>query len=217
MNLPGQGAWSFETSEVADGFDEHVREQLPWYDIATKATVHLAEHYLGNGGLVYDIGASTGNVGKALAPAIERRSAKLVAIEPSRAMCAMYKGPGQIFNVSAFGYHFEKFDVAVCLLSLLFMRPNERAKVLADLRAAANFGGCIVIVDKFEGAGGYIETAMWRLALAMKLEAGAKPEDVLAKELSLIGVQRPLNRDELGTDAQEFFRFGQFGGWIIET
>jgi tRNA (cmo5U34)-methyltransferase len=217
VNLPGQGAWSFETSEVADGFDEHVREQLPWYDIATKATVHLAEHYIGNGGLVYDIGASTGNVGKALAPAIERRNAKLVALEPSRAMCAMYKGPGQIINASAFGFHFEPFDVAVCLLSLLFMRPNERARVLRDLRSAANPGGCIIIIDKLEIPGGYVSTAMWRLALAMKLEAGAQPADVLKKELSLIGVQRPLRSEELGDEASEFFRFGQFAGWIIET
>lgn len=215
--VPPKGEWTFDTAEVADGFNDHVREQIPWYDMTTKAVAHLAEHYLGSGGLVYDIGASTGNVGRALAPVIQRRSARLVAIEASKPMCAMYDAPGQVVNASAYGFHFEPFDVAVCLLSLLFMRPNERSRVLRDLRAAANPGGCILVVDKLESSGGYVATAMWRMALVTKLDAGAKPADVLTKELSLIGVQRPLRAEELGPGAIEFFRFGQFAGWVIET
>ena len=56
---------------------------------------------------------------------------------------------------------------------------------------------------------------MSRLALAGKIENGANARDVIDKELSLSGVQRPLDPAELG-DAVEFFRFGDFAGWIIE-
>ena len=38
----------------------------------------------------------------------------------------------------------------------------------------------------------------------------------MRKELSLSGVQRPLYRGELGPDAVEVFRFGDFAGWLIE-
>lgn len=113
--------WTFKTSGVANHFDRHVREQLPWYELTTGVIAHVARHYIPEGGLVYDIGASTGNVA----------------------------------------------------------------------------------------------TVLWRLALAGKVAAGADARDVIAKELSLSGVQRPLHPDEL-TGAVEIFRFGDFAGWIIE-
>lgn len=37
-----------------------------------------------------------------------------------------------------------------------------------------------------------------------------------AKEISLGGVQRPVSPRELGPRAVEFFRLGDFAGWIIE-
>ena len=49
-----------------------------------------------------------------------------------------------------------------------------------------------------------------------KLRQGAEPGAVMRKELSLSGVQRPLYRGELGPDAVEVFRFGDFAGWLIE-
>ena len=39
---------------------------------------------------------------------------------------------------------------------------------------------------------------------------------MIKKELSLSGIQRPLYPGELGEDAVEVFRFGDFAGWIIE-
>ena len=42
MDIPTN--WTFETSGVAKGFDRHVREQLPWYDLATNAILHVARH-----------------------------------------------------------------------------------------------------------------------------------------------------------------------------
>jgi tRNA (cmo5U34)-methyltransferase len=78
--------WTFETSAVASGFDRHVREQLPWYDLATNAITHIARHYIPEGGLVYDLGAATGNIGRAVAPVLADRGARLIGIEPSAEM-----------------------------------------------------------------------------------------------------------------------------------
>ena len=46
--------WTFEDDKVAAIFDRHVREQLPWYDMATTAVAQIARHYIGAGGLVYE-------------------------------------------------------------------------------------------------------------------------------------------------------------------
>ena len=32
-----------------------------------------------------------------------------------------------------------------------------------------------------------------------------------------MGIQRPINESELGEEAIEVFRFGDFAGWVIEN
>ena len=46
MKIPN--TWTFESVEVADGFDLHVREQLPWYDLVTGAIGQIARHFIPN-------------------------------------------------------------------------------------------------------------------------------------------------------------------------
>ena len=83
--------WTFKSQEVADHFDDHVREQLPWYDLASESVVHFVRHYLPDNGLVYDIGASTGNFYKRLYDLINDREATYVAIDNSEEMIDKWK------------------------------------------------------------------------------------------------------------------------------
>jgi tRNA (cmo5U34)-methyltransferase len=210
--------WTFRDDGVAAGFERHVREQLPWFEQATGAMAHVARHYIPDGGLVYDIGASTGNVGRAIAPALEARGARLVPIEVSPQMAARYDGPqpGNLLVADVREVAFEPFDLAVCFLTLMFVPVADRPALLARLRAACRPGGAIVVFDKCEARAGYAATVLWRLALAGKVATGVPAEEIVAKELSLGGVQRPLDPAVLGPDALEFFRFGEFAGWLIE-
>lgn len=57
---------------------------------------------------------------------------------------------------------------------------------------------------------------MMRLALAGKVAQGVPADEIVAKELSLAGVQRPLKRAEIPETAVEIFRVGDFAGWVIE-
>ena len=42
-------------------------------------------------------------------------------------------------------------------------------------------------------------------------------EDIVNKEMSLAGVQIPIDQNMTALiDAQEFFRMGEFAGWVIE-
>lgn len=212
------GAWTFNDPAIADAFDQHVREQLPWYEMATGAVAHIARHYIPEGGLAYDLGASTGNIGRSIADVLERRHARLIPVEPSPDMAALYRGPhpDNLLQQPAQMVDFEPFDFAVLFLTMMFVPVPERAGLLARLRARLQPGGAIVIVDKCPAAAGYVATVLWRLTLAGKMATGCDPAEIVAKELSLGGVQRPLDPQTLGPDALEFFRFGEFAGWIIE-
>jgi tRNA (cmo5U34)-methyltransferase len=206
--------WTFERSDVAREFDRHVREQLPWYDLVTGAIAHIGRHYIPQRGLVYDIGASTGNIGRALDQTLQRRGAYLVSIEKSRDMANLYNGPGELIVADATTFDFSPYDLAVCFLVLMFLSVEERAALLHKLRSLRKPGGALIVFDKVEAGSGYAATVLWRLALAGKLAAKIEPREIVAKELSLAGVQRPLQPEEIG-DAVEWFRFGDFAGWLV--
>lgn len=216
MSLEIPSNWTFETPEVAHAFDRHVREQLPWYDLATNAITHIARHYIPDGGLVYDVGAATGNIARALAPVLADRGAEIISIEPSEAMCERFDGPGQLLCMKAEEVNYDGFDLAVVFLTLMFVEPRQRALLMNRLRLACRPGGAIIVFDKLEPVGGYQSTVMYRLTLAGKRAAGVDASEILEKELSLSGVQRPINEAQLSGDSHLWFKFGDFAGWLIE-
>jgi tRNA (cmo5U34)-methyltransferase len=210
--------WTFESAEVARNFDRHVREQLPWYDLATGAVAHIARHYIPDGGLVYDIGCSTGNIARALSGMLEQRGALIVGIDRSTKMADQYKAPGKLVIGNALLYPYQPFDLGVLFLVLQFMTAQERRQLLEKMRSKLRPGGALIIVDKVESCGGYPQTVMHRLTIAGKVSTGTSSEDIVAKELSLMGVQRPLPRGyvrKIFPGAVEFFRFGEFVGYLI--
>lgn len=208
--------WTFETDEVAQGFERHVREQLPWYEIATGAVAHIARHYIPEDGVVLDLGASTGNVGRAIADTLSFRHARLVAVERAESMRPLYRGPGEFVVEDLRTYQPPPCDLAIAFLCLMFLPMVDRRTLLARLRESLRPGGAIIVFDKLEAQPGYPGTILSRLTLAGKMASGVDPREIIEKELSLMGVQRPLRRAELPSDAVEVFRFGEFAGWLIE-
>jgi tRNA (cmo5U34)-methyltransferase len=193
-----------------------VREQLPWYDLATGAVAHLGRHYIPRGGTVYDIGASTGNIGLALKETLDQRQARFVAIEESREMADRYQGPPELVVADAVTFDYRPFDFAVCFLVVMFLPVPLRASFLRRITGLIRPGGALVIVDKINTPTGYVGTALRRLAMSWKVESGTDPSDIVRKELSLAGYQRPLNPKMLPRDARPFFQLGEFVGWVIE-
>lgn len=208
--------WTFRSRSVAKHFDQHVRESLPWYDLATNAVAHFGRHYIPRLGVVYDIGASTGNIGLALKETLIQRAARFTAIEESREMADRYQGPPELAVADAVSFEYEPFDFAVLFLVLMFLPAATRATFLRRLQGLTKPGGALVIIDKVQMPPGYVGTAFSRLTLQQKLSVGALPDDILRKELSLAGYQRPLDPRMLPKAARTFFQVGEFVGWIIE-
>lgn len=214
MNIPEQ--WTFKSESVAAGFDNHVREQLPWYDLATKMVAVIARHYISNNSVVYDIGASTGNIGKAIEQSLRHNQAKFYAIEESKEMAAKYNGPNKLEIKNATEYIYEPHDLSILFLVLMFIPYSKRESFLKRIYNLLNEGGAIIIVDKIEMPYGYSGSILRKMALAWKINAGVTPEEILQKELSLSGYQRPINERILPGKPVRFFQSGEFVGWLIE-
>jgi len=207
--------FTFSGEMTGKNFTAHVNEQLPFYQLVTDATSMIVRNYLPKNGVVYDIGASTGNISNAIKPFAQSRNASVISIEESEAMAKTWKGYGQLYATEASTFEYKNYDVAVCFLVLMFMSVDQRKQLISTLKSKLNAGGAIIIVDKLLVDGGYFGTVMRRLTFDWKLKNGATPEQIINKELSLSGVQRPMTIDEL-PNAKEFFRFGEFVGWVIE-
>lgn len=215
-NIPA--SWTFKDQHVAEGFDHHVREQLPWYDLVTQVVCHFARHYLPPGSTILDLGCSTGNIARNLKQEILSRNLDFIGFDNSDEILKCYDAPGRVVNVDLESEKFvpPRFHVAVCFLSLMFLSIAGRARLLAALKRSAEKGGAIIIIDKMESSGGYVGTILSRLSLSQKINTGVPPKEILEKELSLVGIQRPLKTFEVD-GGREFFRFGDFAGWIFET
>lgn len=213
MKIPD--LWTFKSDYIANNFDAHVREQLPWYDIITNAVAHIIRAYLPENGVVYDIGASTGNIEIKIANLIKERNADFIAIDESESMKKAYRGKNLIIaNATKFDY--KNFDVAVMFLSLMFFNVTERRSFINNLRSKINHGGAIIIVDKTLPSDTYSSFVTSKLNILFKKERGIPSDEIIEKELSLVGMQRPLDRGMFLDYGYEWFRLGDFSGWIIE-
>lgn len=209
--------WTFHTADVARRFDAHVREQLPWYELATGIVAHIARSYVPERGRVIDVGASTGNIGRALAPTLTARRAAFHPFDASHSMLEVYDGPGKLEIVDALEFDFAARapDLIVCFLALMFVPVSRRRELIERMKAALSWGGAVIVFDKMIPRPGYAGTVAYRLTLAAKSEAGASPSEIVAKELSIAGIQRPMSEQELDGFV-EVFRFGDFAGFIHE-
>lgn len=215
MNIPK--SWTFKQEEVAKSFDNHVREQLPWYEILSNLISLVAKHYLPDGGRAYDIGASTGNLGVLLKEEIAARGIDWIGIDNSEQMRSVYRAGGKLEICDALDFEYKPFDCAVLFLSLMFFPVDKRREWLKSIFEKMKVGGAIIIVDKQESCGGKISTALHRFVLSSKKQSGATAEQILEKELSLCGIQNPLSRNFFcDFPAIEIFRFGDFAAWVIE-
>lgn len=207
--------WSFELPTVASHFDAHVREQLPFYELATTAVADLVRFYLQPGGTLLDIGASTGNVSRACFDVLDERNAKAINVEPSQEMVARFRGVGDVVQARIENIDVPQCDVAVSFLTLGFVPPKERRQLIGRILKSIAPGGALVLVERVECDRN--ATASRLLISSAKLRNGSPAQSVVAKEVSIAGVLRPVCCEMLAAFSPWlFFAYGDFHGYVIE-
>lgn len=205
MEIPKN--WTFDKADIKNEFDTHVRQQLPWYDIAYDAMINIINHHTYTGSTVYDIGAATGNLTKQLKNV---KPLNIIEVDNSE---EMHNKGGMLCGSEEIKY--KAFDVAVCFLTLCFLPESARIETMGELVKKVNKGGVIICLEKTFSKNHYLNLCNSRLTTLSKLKT-TSPDDVIKKNLSLIGVQRPIPPEffiDLG--GEEFFKCGEFTGWVI--
>ena len=205
--------WTFRG--FSGQFDGHVREQLPGYVMATAAVAMIARPYIPQGGKGYDLGGAAGNVGRVLAPTLHEREAQFVALDGCRDVVVAYCGPGRAIMADVASYPYKPFDVAVAFLTLMDLPSSPRQLLLSTLRSKMRPGGAIIIINKEKPPRGSMSATASRLTFGCKVEREAHEARKWRGHYTL-EIYSALYRSELGPDAVEAFRLGDFVGWLIE-
>jgi len=142
---------------VVKVFDDMVTRSVPFYIEMQRMISELAGQYAIGGSAIYDLGCSTGtsmvNMNATVA-----NDVKFIGLDDSTEMLDQCRDnlvksgferefELQYANLNK-GVEIKNASVVVLCLTLQFIRPLHRVKLLQDIQKGLNEGGCLILVEK---------------------------------------------------------------------
>ena len=201
---PKIGDFAF-TAKVANVFDDMVSRSVPYYEELQRMTCELARDFARANTRLYDIGCSTATTLLALDEAVDP-SVAFVGIDNSESMLAKARQ-----KVDASGttrpidfltadvneaFVIENASVVTMLLTLQFVRPLYRARVMQRIYNGLNEQGCLILVEKLTSG----DTLFNRLFISnyydFKRRNGYSETEITQKREALENVLIPYRLEE---------------------
>lgn len=147
-------------STVVSVFDDMVTRSVPFYLEMQRMMTEIAADFAVDGTNVYDLGCSTGttliNLDKVLPPTVH-----FVGLDDSVEMLAKCRDnfksegverPFQLLETDLNrGVKIENASVVVLCLTLQFIRPLYREKLVEEIFEQMNENGCLILIEKVLG------------------------------------------------------------------
>lgn len=144
-------------ANVAKVFDDMVNRSVPFYGEIQRMMAELAATHAAEGSFVYDLGCSTGTTMIGMNTMVDGDT-RFIGIDDSQEMLnkceAKLKEAGftRPFELRCAdlgqGIKIENASVVVLCLTLQFVRPIYREKLLKDIYQGLNPGGVLILVEK---------------------------------------------------------------------
>ena len=144
-------------ANVASVFDDMVNRSVPYYGEIQRMMAELAADHAREGTFVYDLGCSTGTTMIGMDTMVEK-SIKFIGVDDSQEMLNKCKAK---FDEIKFnrpyelrcadlgeGVKIENASVVVLCLTLQFVRPIYRERLLQDIVKGLNPSGVLILVEK---------------------------------------------------------------------
>lgn len=218
-------------SATADVFDDMVGRSVPFYAEIQRMACQLAADFGISGTSLYDYGCATGTTLHALHDVMPG-DVRFVGIDNSHDMLAKansklagLEGARSVKLVEAdinFAPPPEDASVVLMILTLQFVRPLYRERVMARIYESLNHQGCLILVEKILGANGRLNRHFIEHYYAHKRRRGYTDVEITRKREALENVLVPYRFDEnvellrnAGfTVIEEFFRWYNFCGIV---
>lgn len=190
--------WTFG-GDVSLKFDEHVAKSVPLYREGHALVTKVADFFLADGSVCYDLGCSTGALTRQLAEANADKQVRFYAVDREPGMVARARDRcGALDNVTVveadlLSLEFEPADLVVCYYTLQFIKPKNRQLLFDRIYEAMNWGGGFLLFEKVRGPDARFQDLVTSLYADYKLDQGYTSEEILAKTRSLKGVLEPFS------------------------
>lgn len=197
----GTGAWQF-TPDVVDVFDDHVRASVPHYDVIQDLVAETADWLVPAGGLVADLGASTGASARRILQRHPNRRIRFALYDEQPAMLDQaeieLKEIGGEHDVILSATRIqdgplvhEDADLTLCLFTLQFLPQGERVDALRLARACSAETGALIVAEKIRPIDSRWAEIGTDVAHDYKAARGISDAAIRAKARALRGVLRP--------------------------
>jgi tRNA (cmo5U34)-methyltransferase len=216
---------------VAGVFDDMVARSVPMYAEIQRMLAELATAFVAPGSSVYDLGCSTGTT-LSLLHATLPAPARLVGIDNSAEMLEQCRTKLAARNLAdAIELKLGDLDVGIdvtdasvvfLVLTLMFVRPLNREKLMRQIHAGMRENGCLLMVEKVLGNGSLFNRLFIERYYAYKRRVGYSELEISQKREALENVLIPYrlqeNRDLLLNagfrQVDVFFKWYNFAGFI---
>lgn len=186
-------------------FDDMLDRSIPEYRELQRMIGELAATFAEPGTRIYDLGCSTGITLETLMQAVEA-PVDFVGVDYSAPMLG--RARERLSRLAAAsrltlteadlnnGVDIANASVVVLNLTLQFVRPLRRDRLIRSINDGMNENGCLILVEKVLGNDSLFNRAFIRLYYEMKKRNGYSETDIAHKREALENVLVPYRLDE---------------------
>jgi tRNA (cmo5U34)-methyltransferase len=217
--------------QTAAVFDDMVSRSVPFYAEMQRMTTEIAADFAVPGTNLYDLGCSTATTMLALDGVVDP-GVRFVGVDNSDDMLAKarakleqagVKRSYELMNADLHkGQIVENASVTLLLLTLQFVRPLYRDRMVADIVRGTNDRGCLILIEKLTSADTLFNRLFIKYYYDMKRRNGYSDVEIAQKREALENVLIPYRLEEniemlkgAGFKSVEvFFRWYNFCGIV---
>lgn len=214
---------------TAEVFDDMLDRSVPFYPEIQRMIAEMAADFAVPGTRIYDLGCSTCNTFVQIDPLVPKEVA-FVGVDSSEAMLDRAReklarqGVTRTCDLVAedlnAGVEVENASVVILNLTLQFVRPLCRSRVMQAIADGVNSGGCLLLVEKVLSPDSTINRLFIKYYYEMKKRHGYSEMEIAQKREALENVLIPYhyveNRELLlqcgFKQVDNFFRWYNFCG-----
>jgi tRNA (cmo5U34)-methyltransferase len=216
---------------VAAVFDDMLDRSIPFYQEVQRMIMEMATDFAVEGTNVYDLGCSTGTTMLNLHHCIPD-NVKIIGVDNSEAMLEKCRLKLQSndhprdFELRCIdlhdGIHIENASIVSMVLTLQFIRPLYRNKLIDSVYKGLNENGCLILVEKVVGEDTLMNRLFIKYYYDMKKKKGYSELEISQKREALENVLIPyrlLENREMLLDCgfrycDVFFKWYNFCGMV---
>ena len=191
--------------DTAKVFDDMLDRSVPFYQEVQRMMSEIASDFAVPGTNLYDLGCSTGNTFLLIDKAVPK-DVTFVGIDSSE---EMLKKAEEKFKQCGFSRKYEliPFDlnkgipimdasVVIMNLTLQFIRPLFRRKVIQDVAEGLNQGGCLILIEKVLSPSSTVNRLFIKYYYEFKKRNGYSELEIAQKREALENVLIPYHLEE---------------------